>query len=165
MRSVEKVKQLEATLTAVNRSQFERLPYPIIVGSGAAESVLPTEWAPQAQLLPSSSAGKTYSAAKGSTIRNKGSKIVSAVSKEGELHNLQFEVANVTKALASVPKICSKDQSVIYNPPWHEEGSYIYNWNADAYTGLLLGDGVYVLDTLIAPIEWQAKPSFGRPGY
>ena len=121
-----KVRQLEATLAAVNRTQFERLPYPIIVGSGAAESVLPTEWPLQAQLLPSNSAGKTYSAANGSTIRNKGSKIVPAVTKEGKWHNLQFEVANVTKALASVSKICSKDQSVIYNPPWHEEGSYIY---------------------------------------
>ena len=132
--------------------------------SGAAESVLPTEWAPQAQLLPSNSAGKTYSAANGSTIRNKGSKIVSAVTKEGKWHNLQFEVANVTKALASVSKICSKDQSVIYNPPWHEDGSYIHNWNTDEYTGLLLKDWVYVLDTLIAPTGWQAKPSFGRPG-
>ena len=71
----------------------------------------------------------------------------------------------MTKALASVSKICSKDQSVTYNPPWHEDGSYIYNWNTDGYTGLLLKGGVYVLDTPIAPTEWQAKPSFGRPGY
>ena len=80
--AIKKVKQLEATLAAVNRTQFERLPHPIIVDPGAAESVLPTGWAPQAQLLPSSSAGKTYSAANGPTIRNKGSKIVSAGIKE-----------------------------------------------------------------------------------
>ena len=78
---------------------------------------------------------------------------------------MKFEVANVTKALASVSKICSHDQSVIHNPPWHEDGSYIYNWNTGEYTNLLLKDGVYVLETLIAPSEHQPKAPFAGQGW
>ena len=77
---------------------------------------------------------------------------------------MSFQVADVTKALASVSKMCDKDQSVVHNPPWHEDGSYIYNWNTGEYTNMTLRDGVYVLETMIAPTHWQAKPSFTRPG-
>ena len=114
--------------------------------------------------MPSANAGKTYSAANGSCIKNQGTKIVSAVTKEGQWKSLQFEVASVTKALASVSEICSRDQSVVHNPPWHEDGSYIYNWNTGEYTNLVLRDGVYVLDALVAPANMQPKPPFGGPG-
>ena len=92
------------------------------------------------------------------------SKIVSAVTQEGQWKNLKLQVADVTKALASVSKMCAKNQSITYNPEWHEHGSYIYNWDTQEYTNLLLKDGVYVLDAMIAPNHWQAKPSFGGPG-
>ena len=119
---------------------------------------------PQAALLPSSQKGQTYSAANGSSIKNEGSKVISAVTKEGQWKNLSFQVANVTKALASVSKICAKNQSVIYHPEWHDHGSYIYNWDTNEHTALVLKDGVYVLDALIAPTKHQVKPSFGGPG-
>ena len=80
------------------------------------------------------------------------------------MKNLTFQVANVTKALASVSKICAKNQSVIYHPEWHDHGSYIYIWDTDEYTGLAMNDGVYVLDAMIAPTKHQVQPSFGRPG-
>lgn len=159
-----RIAELEASLAAVNHDQCERLPYPILIDSGAAENVLPSGWAPQAKLMPSNNAGKTYSAANGSSIKNQGCKVVSAVTQEGQWKNLRFEVANVTKALASVSKICSQDQTVVHNPPWHEDGSYIYNWNTGEYTNLLLKDGVYVLDSMKAPTNQQIKPPFGRQG-
>ena len=79
--ALKRVHELEETLAAVNNDQYERLPYPIIVDSGAAESVIPSKWVPQAALLPSSRKGKSYSAANGSTIKNEGSKVISAVTK------------------------------------------------------------------------------------
>ena len=84
--------------------------------------------------------------------------------REGRWKNLTFQVANVTKALASVSNICAKNQSVIYHPEWHDHGSYIYNWDTDGSTSLLLKDGVYVLDAKTAPTKHQVQPSFGRPG-
>ena len=77
---------------------------------------------------------------------------------------MTFQVAKVTKALASVSKMCAHNQGVIYHPPWHEHGSYVYNWDIDEHTGMLIKDGVYVLDTMSAPSMYQSKPSFGGPG-
>ena len=162
--AIKRVHELEETLAAVNSDQYERLPYPIIVDPGVAGSVIPSKWVPQAALLPSSQKGKSYSAANGSAIKNEGSKVISAVAKEGQWTNLTFQVANATKALASVSNICAKNQSVIYHPEWHDHGSYIYNWDTDEHTALVLKDGVYVLDAMIAPTKHQVKPSFGRPG-
>ena len=53
---------------------WEAMPYPIIVDSGAAENVMPKGWAPQATLQKGSNVGKTYSAANGPSIKNEGSK-------------------------------------------------------------------------------------------
>ena len=132
--------------------------------SGAAGGVLPAGWCPQVELQRRSQRGKRYAASNGTAIKNKGSNIASAVTKEGQWKHLNFQVADVTKALASVSKMCDKDQSVVYHPPWHEHGSYIYNWNTGEYMNLLLQNGVYVLDAMIAPAQWQVKPSFRRPG-
>ena len=125
---------------------------------------MPKGWAPQAKLQKGNNVGKTYSAASGSSTKNEGSKVISAVTREGQWKNMRFEVANVTKALASVSKTCSQDQSVVYNPLWHEHGSYIYNWKTGESTNLVLKDGVYVLETLIAPSDMQIQPPFGRRG-
>ena len=79
--ALKRVKHLEGTLAAVSSNQFERLPCPMIVDSGAAENVLPVGWCPQAELVKGAQEGKLYAAANGSTIKNKGFKIVSAVTK------------------------------------------------------------------------------------
>ena len=58
---------------------YASMPYPIIIDSGAAESVLPTNWCPQSKLQAGASKGKTYSAANGSKIKNQGEKTVSMI--------------------------------------------------------------------------------------
>ena len=105
--ATKRVKDLESTLAAVSSQEFERLPYPIIVDSGAAESVLPSKRCPQAQLMKSEQQGKDYSAANGSTIKNQGCKVVSAATREGQWKHMTFQVAKVTKALASVSEMCA----------------------------------------------------------
>ena len=79
-----KKKKKAAEVNAVSRSTgewysdewYESLPYPVIIDSGAAESVLPRDWCPQAALLKGEFYGKNYTAANGSAIKNRGEKIV-----------------------------------------------------------------------------------------
>ena len=60
--------------------------------------------------------------------------------------------------------MCAQNQTVVHNPPWHEDGSYIYNWDTGEHTNMLLQDGVYVLDTLVAPASMQPRSGFARRG-
>ena len=130
----------------------------------AAESVQPVNWCPQVELQRSSQRGKSCAAANGIAIKNKGPNVASAVTKERQWKHLSFQAADVTKAFASVSNMCGKDQSIVHHPPWHEHGSYIYNWNTGECANLPLQDVVYVIDAMVAPAQWQAKPGFGRPG-
>ena len=69
------------TVNSVELDQYSNLPYPIIVDSGAAETVLPKGWCRQAEIVKDNS-GRTYSAANGSQIRNEGHKTVAMVTKQ-----------------------------------------------------------------------------------
>ena len=156
----------EAELNAMNsqfRQWYESLPYPIIIDSGAAESVLPKDWCPQAALLKGESFGKNYTAANGSAIKNRGEKIVSMMTQEGQWKNLKFQVCDVTRPLASVSKIVEAGHTVVFNPSW-KGGSYILNLQTREKTWLAQRDGVFVLDAKIAPTQWQARPSVGEQG-
>jgi uncharacterized Zn finger protein (UPF0148 family) len=156
----------EAELNAMNqqfREWYESLPYPIIIDSGAAESVLPKDWCPQAALLKGESYGKHYTAANGSHIKNRGEKIVSMVTAEGQWKNLKFQVCDVTRPLASVSKIVESGHTVVFNPSW-KGGSYILNLQTREKTWLRQQDGVFVLDAKVAPAQWQARPSFAGQG-
>ena len=147
-----------------NVKSFERMPHPIIVDSGAALSVLPKNWCPQAQLQDGKAKGKEYTAANGSSIYNLGEKVVSVVTQEGHWKNIKFQVCNVTRPLASVHKICEAGHSVIFNPSWDERGSFIVNHQTGDKTWMREKEGVFVLDTKVAPTRMQEKPSFGGPG-
>ena len=90
----------------MNRTEFETMPYPIIIDSGAAESVLPEKWCPQAATKKPTGKGRTYTAANGSPIKDAGSKMVTMVTKDGQWHDMNFRMCDVTRPLASVYKIC-----------------------------------------------------------
>ena len=69
-------------VNGVHNDAYETMPYPIIIDSGAAESVLPPGWCPQAETTKGVES-RTYTAANGSTISNQGEKVVSMVTKWG----------------------------------------------------------------------------------
>ena len=142
---------------------FTTMPYPVIVDSGAAESVMPHGWCPQAALIKGEAYGKNYAAANGSSIRNKGEKIVSMVTKEGKMKTMRFQMCDVTRPLASVHKIVEAGHTVVSNPSWRG-GSYIMNVTTKEKTWLTQRDGAFVLETKIAPRDWQSRPSFGGQG-
>ena len=126
--------------------------------------MLPDKWCPQAVTQKPTGKGRTYTAANGSPIKDGGSKLVTVVTKDGQWHDLNFRCADVTRPLASVFKICHNGSSVVFNPPWHDDGSFIYNHESGVRTYMDEKDGVYVLETKIAPTRNQTAPSFGGQG-
>lgn len=142
---------------------FENLLYPVIVCSGAAGSVFPLGWATQAALVTGEAYGRNYTAANGSAVNNKGEKVVSMVTQEGQLKNLRFQACDITRPLASVAKIVGAWHAVVFGTSWNG-GSYIMNFETNEETELTQKDGGSVLDAVVSPTGWQARPSFGGQG-
>jgi hypothetical protein len=157
-------KDKKAMLAAIKSEDYATLPYPIIVDSGAAESVLPRHWCPQAKLKNGPMKGNTYYAANGQSVKNERERLVSMVTKEGQWKNMTFQVCDVTRPLASVSKIVEAGHSVVFHPTHDARGSYIQNYNTGEKTWLTPKDGVYVLETKVAPSKHQTSPSFARQG-
>ena len=120
-------------MNGVHNDAYELMPYPIIIDSGAAGSVLPIGWCPQAQTTKGAESRK-YTAANGSTISNKGEKVVSMVTRAGRWKSMRFQVGDVTRRSVSVHKICEMGHSVIFNPSWDSRGSFIMNYDTGEKT-------------------------------
>ena len=65
--------------------QWEPLPFPIVIDSGACASVLPTDWCGHVNLLKTlqSEAKEYFRAANGKKMYNEGQKLVSMMTREG----------------------------------------------------------------------------------
>ena len=155
----------EGSLNNLEKTVWESLPQQIIIDSGASTSVLPLSWCAHVQTreTEASRRGEHYTAANGGKIYNKGEKVVTMMSREGHLRNMKFTSCDVERALGSVSAICRQENTVVFNAPDHPDGSYIYNNHSGDTMMLQHKDGVYVLDTKIAPSNRQSTP-FTRPG-
>ena len=150
-------------LASANKTESELRSYPAIIDPGAVGSALPEGWCPQAAAIHAPQPGKSYSAASGPIIKNKGATAVSMVTKEGRCHDMTFQVCGVTRPLASVYKICEKGQPAASNPPWGNRGSFTQSARGDR-TYMTPSGGVSVFETKVAPTCMQTRPSFGRQG-
>ena len=139
--------------------QWEPLPFPIVIDSGACASVLPTDWCGHVNLLktPQSEAKEYFRAANGKKIYNEGQKLVSMMTKEGAMRDMSFTVCSVTKALGSVSQMCRAGNKVVFNPPWSDEGSYIEHEETGERLWLEEQGGLYVLHAKIAPQNKQSS--------
>ena len=137
--------------------KWEDLPFPVIIDSGACASVMPTDWCPHVETMstPQLRAKQYFRAANGHKIYNEGQKSVSMMTREGIWRDMQFIVCHVSKVLGSVSQMCRAGHIVVFNPPWHEEVSYIEYLDAGERMWLEEINGLYVLNTKIAPKEWQ----------
>ena len=117
----------EHLVCSMTGQKWEALPFPIVIDSGACASVLPSDWCSHVSLLrtPQADAGEYFRAANGKKIFNEGQKLVSMMTKEGAMRDMSFTVCAVTKALGSVSQMCKAGNKLVFNPPWHPEGSYI----------------------------------------
>ena len=157
-------KKKEVSQVQMAGKSFERMPYPIIVDSGAAESVMPHKWCPHAKTQKGQDFGEECVAANGTPIRNKGEKVITMVTREGTWLDTKFQMCNVTRPLASVSRIVEKGHSVVFNPSWDTRGSYILNHETREKLWLTAKGGIYVLETKVAPTKWQTNPDFAGPG-
>ena len=80
---------------------------------------------------------------------------MSMMTREGAWRDMNFTVCDVAKALGSVSQMCRAGHSVIFNPPWHEDGSYIVHLDIGERMWMEESNGLYVLNTKVAPKKWQ----------
>ena len=83
------------------------------------------------------------------------------VTEDGQWRGMKFQVCDVTRPLYSVHKLCGIGHSVVFNPSWDRRGSYIYHHDTGEKLWLTVKDGVFVLETKVAPAEFQKKPGTG----
>ena len=77
---------------------------------------------------------------------------------------MKFHVCDVTSPLASVHRIAEAGHPVISNPSWDQRGSYIQHQETNEKMKLTAQDGVYVLETKVAPNNLQMSPGFATQG-
>ena len=149
----------------MNGGSWGSLPYPIVVDSGASTSVMPLSWCSHVEIkdTEASKRGVFYTAANGQRIYNKGERQVTMMTQEGIKRNMRFQVCNVERPLGSVSQFCQAGHSVVFNPPEDPRGSYIEHRETGERMYMESRDGVYVLNTKVAPRKSQAYP-FGGQG-
>ena len=120
----------------------------------------------EATSTPQSRAKEYFRAANGEKIFNEGRKIVSLMTREGIMRDMNFTSCEVAKALGSVSQICKVGHRVVFNPPWDKQGSYIEQVDTGEVMWLSEHNGLYVLDTKVAPTGRQTTTKnnmgFGR---
>ena len=116
----------------------------IIVDSGAAESVAPPAVGQAFAVMESegSKCGQQYITADGHRIPNLGQKSIFAETNEGNVVSLGFQLAEVTKPLASVGKMCDAGNQVVFGP----QGGHILNLMSGRVTEFKRANGVYILE-------------------
>ena len=96
-----------------------------MLDSGAADSVCPKDMAPHFQVVDSeaSKAGVYYTSADGGKISNLGQTTVPIALENGVRTSATFQVADVSRPLMSVSKVCDMGNRVLFG----KGGGYIMN--------------------------------------
>ena len=104
----------DVELNNVSMPQWRTVP--MVMDSGAAESVAPLDMAPWVSMMesPGSRRGQTYVSASGEKLPNLGQKTLDAVTEEGRGAKATFQVADVTRALCSISRVCDQGNRVIF---------------------------------------------------
>ena len=86
------------------------------------------------------------------------------MTREGAWRDMTFTVCDVAKDLGSVSQMCRAGHTVVFNPPWHEDGSYIEYLDIGERMRLEEHNGLYVLNTKVVPKQWQTTKRTGFTG-
>ena len=134
-----------------------------VIDSGAAESVAPASMAPWVPTRPSegSKRGQVYMSANGAKLPNLGEKQFKVMTAEGNPAAATFQVAEVTRPLCSVTRICDRGNRVVFT----SEGGYIENMTSGVQTGCHQRNNVYVMEMYVEepPAQGAAASGFARP--
>ena len=138
---------------------------PLIIDSGAAETVLPSTWFTEYPLKESEGQkqGRWYTTADGSPIYNEGERTLHVSNLEGtHERKMTFQVADVNKALGSAAKIVNNGSRIVMDlDDQGNDYSYIESRKTGERLWMRQRNGVYVLDLLVGP---PPKEGFTRPG-
>ena len=92
----------------LEQTDWIELPKPVVVDSGAGETVMPEDWLPAHEIRESPASKKTeyYVTADGGKVYNQGQKEVVVSTMDGsQCRKMVFQVAAVKKALGSVSQM------------------------------------------------------------
>ena len=146
-------------LHKVSQSDWIPLPKPIVVDSGAGETVMPADWLPAHPLRESAGSqnNEYYTTADGSKVYNEGQKSVFVSTPDGKQERaMTFQVAQVHKALGSVSQMVRNGNTVVFDTDEHgQDVSYIMNKKTQDYIPMRVENGVYVIDVVVAPPEYH----------
>ena len=133
--------EVEPELNTVSSPQWRKLA--MVMDSGAAESVAPVSLAPWVSLTESAGSrkGQVYVSACGERIPNLGEKSLEVVTDEGRCARATFQVADVTRALCSISRVCDQGNKVIF-----ESGGGWIESSDGRRTAFKRENNVYVLE-------------------
>ena len=97
-----------------------------------------------------------FRAANGQKIHNHGEKVISMIIKEGAKRDMRFTVCDVSKVVGYVSQMCRTGHRVVFNPPWDAARSYVQHIQSGEKMSLDEQNGLYVLNTKVAPVERQS---------
>ena len=144
-------------------SEWTPMPKPLVVDSGAAETIIPRLWFPSHKTAESegSKRGVFYTTADGSCVENEGEKtLIMSTVDGGQMRKWTFQVRNVNKARGSVSMIVRNGNRVVF----HTSGSYTENKMMKEILWLRERDGVYVVDMMAARKRTEGHTAF-REGW
>ena len=130
-----------------------------VLDSGAADSVCPRSMAPQFEIVDTaaSRAGVYYTSADGAKISNVGQQTLPVALENGVRTSAVFQVADVSRPLMSVGKVCEMGNRVLFGAG----GGYILNIESGEATPFYKKDGVYIYTIWIPPVS-EAGQGFAR---
>ena len=122
----------------------------LAVDSGACESVIDAvEQVPgyDVQETRASKSGLVYASATGEEIPNLGEVLLPMLTKENTKRSMKMQVAEVSRPLASVKRICEAGHVVVFD----EDGSFIFNKITGETNQLREESGNYMFDVWVPP--------------
>ena len=134
-----------------------------IVDSGAINSVAP----PSVSSVPlaeskGSLSGMQFHTADGTRIPNLGQKTLATVSEEGAPIRQTFQIAEISRPLASVVELADAGNVVVFG----RKGGYVYNVESRRRLDFSREHGVYLLRTWTQePSNDQTNSTFARQGW
>ena len=151
-------------------SQVQEGSTRLTIDSGAVESVAPPSFAPAYGVRSSagSRAGTRYRGAGGNSIPNLGEKKIGVTTEEGQKAAMTFQIAQVTKPLVAVSKVCDKDNVVCFT----RDGGMIKNTITGKSIPIQRVGGTHVMDVKLQNPNYSneneggarsSDSAFGRP--
>ncbi len=131
-----------------------------VFDSRAGVSVAPEELCPHVPIVPSpgSKSGQVFKVASGHKVPKLGQKLIRGRTDEWEDNSIHYQVADVTRPLNAVSKICDRGNIVTFN----SEGGVIHYLWTGRETRFGREHGIYTLHTWVRSGE-SAQGFPGQP--